>query len=212
MASKCISHCCHISVELTDIVSRPDVIVSVDACFTQKRRKGKTDARDAPRRHPDSVFLSEQDIRDAEASVQAKRPDRSAPVAQPEEEDFVEEGLRVPKSVLDGCGESFLAADEKREKASTKFFSDTGLMALICRHDRVLWIANMTSAGEHQHYAIALIERLFSHLPDNMSVGLLYDIGCQLHRSCIKWGFLKKYLHRLSFAVSVFHAYGHQWA
>jgi hypothetical protein len=106
---------------------------------------------------------------------------------------------------------SFLAADERRQKASTKLFTDTGLMALLCRHDRVLWLVNMPSAGERQHYALALLNALFEHLPPEIRVGLLYDIGCQLHRSCIKWGFLKEYLDRITFGISVFHAYGHQW-
>ncbi|KAF8834398.1 hypothetical protein BDN67DRAFT_985349, partial [Paxillus ammoniavirescens] len=59
-------------------------------------------------------------------------------------EDVVEKGMHVPVSVLDGCGQSFIAADERREKASTQFFADTGLMALLCHHDRVLWLVNLT--------------------------------------------------------------------
>lgn len=119
--------------------------------------------------------------------------------------------MKVPKSVLDACLDSFTAADEKRTKASTKFFADTGLMALLCRHDRVLWLANMTTAGERQYYAIALITKLFSYLPPSMTVGILYDIGCQLERSCLKWDFIHDLTPRISWAVSVFHAYGHQW-
>ncbi|KAI4294109.1 hypothetical protein K525DRAFT_291263 [Schizophyllum commune Loenen D] len=70
----------------------------------------------------------------------------------------------------------------------------------------------MTTAGESQYYAIALVQKLFEELPQHATVGLLYDIACQLHRSCVKWGLLSQYLPRLRFAVSVFHAYGHQWA
>ncbi|KIM61409.1 hypothetical protein SCLCIDRAFT_58186, partial [Scleroderma citrinum Foug A] len=55
-------------------------------------------------------------------------------------------------------------------------------MALLCRHDHVLWLVNMTSAGEKQHYALVLVKYLFDHLPATMTatmtVGLLYDIGC----------------------------------
>ena len=61
-------------------------------------------------------------------------------------------------------------------------------------------------------YALVLLDRLFDHLPSTARVGILYDIGCQLHRSCMKWGFLKDYHDRLIWAMSVFHAYGHQWA
>ncbi|KAG2123852.1 hypothetical protein DEU56DRAFT_917259 [Suillus clintonianus] len=86
-------------------------------------------------------------------------------------------------------------------------------MALVCRHDRVLWIANLTSAGKKQHYALALLDWLFKHIPTQMTIGLLYDIGCQLERSCRKWNFMDdSILSRITFAVAVFHAYGHQWA
>ncbi|KAI6118553.1 hypothetical protein EDD16DRAFT_1692883 [Pisolithus croceorrhizus] len=56
----------------------------------------------------------------------------------------------------------------------------------------------MTSAGEKQHYALALIKSLFSHLPGSFCIGL-------------KWGFLQPFLPCISFAISVFHAFGHQW-
>ena len=69
----------------------------------------------------------------------------------------------------------------------------------------------MTHAGECQHYALALINKLFQHIPPQMTVGLLYDIGCQLNRSCLKWGFLKNYQGRILFGISAFHAFGHQW-
>ncbi|EGO04313.1 hypothetical protein SERLA73DRAFT_44874, partial [Serpula lacrymans var. lacrymans S7.3] len=42
-------------------------------------------------------------------------------------------------------------------------------------------------------------------------IGILYDIMCQPHCNCMKWGFLKDHLPRMVFIVSVFHAYGHQW-
>jgi hypothetical protein len=119
--------------------------------------------------------------------------------------------MKVPTSVLDACTDSFTAADERRKKADTKQFADTGLMGLVCRHDIVLFIANMTSAGERQYYVFALLKKLFTHLPETMTVGLLYDIACTTERSCRKWGFLLEYMHRITFAISVFHAYGHQW-
>ena len=138
---------------------------------------------------------------------------RSAPggLSSDHAQDGYEGSLKVPASVLDGCNESFTAADEKRQKASTQFFSDTGLMAMLCRHDRVLWLANMTSAGEKQYYALALIKKLFENIPPTLTVGLLYDIACQLHRSFVKRDFLPQYSARLTFGISVFHAYGHQW-
>ncbi|KAL6305915.1 hypothetical protein BKA93DRAFT_730537, partial [Sparassis latifolia] len=195
----------------------PDVIVCIDACFTQKRRRGKGDGHDHPREAEESVFIPEEEVKKMESYVEQIRPSRDTgrrraqPPILADDNDGYEEGLKVPRSVLDGCHESFLAADEKREKASTQFFSDTGLMALLCRHDRVLWLVNMTSAGEKQHYTLALIQRLFVHLPRSTTVGILYDIACQLHRSCIKWDLLGDLFDRIMFAVSIFHVYGHQW-
>ena len=69
----------------------------------------------------------------------------------------------------------------------------------------------MTSAGEKQHYVLCLLDKLFAHIPAAMRIGVLYDIGCQLHRSCMKYNFLPDTQGRIVFGISVFHAYGHQW-
>jgi hypothetical protein len=145
--------------------------------------------------------------------MEAYMTDRKSrrPQAAATPDDGFEGPLKVPTSVLNECNDSFTAADEKRQKASTQFFADTGLMALLCRHDRVLWLVNITTAGEKQHYAVALIRQLFRHLPADMNVGALYDIGCQVHRSFVKWNLLPEFRDRLVFALSIFHVYGHQW-
>ncbi|KAJ7627710.1 hypothetical protein DFH06DRAFT_1338877 [Mycena polygramma] len=197
-----------------------DFVACLDACFTQKHKKCP---RDPPRFHPNTRFVPEDVAARMEAYVDEVR--RTAPkkttkrprVHRVEEEEEEEDGyehdkLPLPRSVLDGCEASFKAADEKREKASTEFFDDTVLMALVCRHDRVLWVVNMHSAGEKQFNVLLLVETLFQHLPPKVRVGLLYDIACTLERSCLKWGFLSRWLDRIAFAVSVFHAFGHEWA
>ncbi|KIJ09435.1 hypothetical protein PAXINDRAFT_45164, partial [Paxillus involutus ATCC 200175] len=114
-----------------------DVIVCIDACFTQKCSKNPWGAEGHDPPNPtSSVFIPSETITQMEVHVehcQSKGKERGQRVLCPsEDEDRVEEGMRVPASVLDGCGESFVAADEKREKASTHFFADTGLMALLC--------------------------------------------------------------------------------
>ncbi|KAJ7040146.1 hypothetical protein C8F04DRAFT_1254304 [Mycena alexandri] len=178
--------------------------------------------RDPPKYHPRSRFVPENIARKTEEYVESvrqqkkktKRPKKNDGVVvdEEEDEDCYEHGLPLPRSVLDGCEASFKAADEKREKASTDFFEDTALMALLCRHDRVLFVINMHSAGEKQFNVVALMESLFQELPLNIRVGLLYDVACSFERSCRKWGFLSRFLDRLAFAVSVFHAFGHEWA
>ncbi|KAF8870464.1 hypothetical protein CPB84DRAFT_1855562 [Gymnopilus junonius] len=186
-----------------------DAIVCIDACFTQKRRKSQGNSTSSvPRHHPETIFVPPSDVATMQATVESIRP---APKPKEPAMDGYEPGMKVSAAALDECFESFQAADANRVKASTKFFADTGLMALLCRHDRVLWLVNMTSAGEKQYYALCLLEQLFKHIPPAMRIGVLYDIGCQLHRSCIKHGFLQDILDRITFGISVFHAYGHQW-
>ncbi|KAG6806682.1 hypothetical protein H0H92_010427 [Tricholoma furcatifolium] len=134
----------------------PNAIVCIDACFTQKRNRQE---RDPPRAHPRTVFVPEHDTNKMEEYVERLRGARSRVhkrhKATPQDDHF-EGSLRIPKSVLDGCESGFTAADSRRQKASTQFFDDTALMALLCRHDIVLFIVNMRSAGEKQHYAVVL--------------------------------------------------------
>ncbi|KAG1838530.1 hypothetical protein DFJ58DRAFT_718722 [Suillus subalutaceus] len=191
----------------SDLHSILDIIICIDACFTQKcsTNPRSADSINPPNPTP-TFFLSDDNVKAMEAFVQSCcRERRRVRVSRVKgDEDHYEEGMHVPVSVLNGCRESFVAADEKHQKAS--------LMALLCRHDRVLWLVNLTSAGEKQHYALALLDQLFKHIPPQMTVGLPYDIGCQLKRSCRKWNLLDdNTLSHISFAIAVFHAYGHQW-
>ncbi|EDQ98933.1 uncharacterized protein LACBIDRAFT_335525 [Laccaria bicolor S238N-H82] len=171
-----------------------DVIVCIDACFTHKRRNpAKGGAKGPENLHSETVFVSDKNVAEMKAFVETTCPVKSKSKEKTKEgsdahgvEDSYEPGMKVPVSALEGCLASFVAADERRTKASTQFFADTGLTAMLCCHDHVLWIVNMTTAGEQQYYALALIKELFLNLPLSMTVGILYDIG-------------------------LFHAYGHQW-
>ncbi|KAJ3713997.1 hypothetical protein DFJ43DRAFT_1134907 [Lentinula guzmanii] len=162
------------------------VLVCLDACFTQKHNH---QTHDPFYEHPHTSFIPTDQV-----EVWKNRADL---------DDTVEDGLKVPASVLNACHDSFTAADGDRQKASTRFFDSTALMALMCCHDRVLWLVDMNTPGERQYFALVLIDTLFKHLPPDWTVGLLYDIACQLERSL---------LPRLGFAISVFHAFGHGWA
>ncbi|KAF9231220.1 hypothetical protein BU15DRAFT_56438, partial [Melanogaster broomeanus] len=93
---------------------RPDCIVCLDACFTQKRTcNPRNSTVQDPPNPTDTVFVSVHDVQAMEAFVEAKRQSRSKKRKGRSAEDALdgcEEGMRVPVSVLDGCGESFLAA------------------------------------------------------------------------------------------------------
>ena len=140
-------------------ISSLDIIVCLDACFTQKRRRSSK--RDPPLHHPRTVFLPEAIVKATEARVEeARLKPRGSQSDRSKDEGQHEPGMRLSRAILDHCKSVFVAADELRQKASTQFFADTGLMALLCRHDRVLWLVNITSAGEKYFYALALLEEL----------------------------------------------------
>jgi hypothetical protein len=94
--------------------------------------------------------------------------------------------MQLPEDILDNCEKTFIAAQAHIAKANNEIFADTAVMALLCRHDRPLFLVNMKSAGEKQYYALALLKALFKHLPLDWIAGLLYDIACQLERSMRK--------------------------
>ncbi|KAJ7809346.1 hypothetical protein B0H14DRAFT_2867323 [Mycena olivaceomarginata] len=173
----------------------------LDACFTQKRNAGPT--TDPVKLHPDTHFLPEHLGSKMEEYVDSQRKATVEEIDDEADDHYEHADLKLPRSVLNTCEASFKAADETRQKASSQFYSDTGLMALLCRHDRVLWLVNMHSAGEKQFNVWLLLETLMQHLPLDIVVGILYDIACQAERSVRKWGFLGRYIDRLRFAVSV---------
>ncbi|EDR09164.1 uncharacterized protein LACBIDRAFT_296503 [Laccaria bicolor S238N-H82] len=117
-----------------------DFIVCLDACFKQKSRKAQGKEPPAPRQHPETIFISSADVKSMEDKVETVRPqgkpkgrDTTKQTAPSDADaDHCEPGIQVPNSVLNMCEDSFTAADEKRVKASTQFFSDTGIMALLC--------------------------------------------------------------------------------
>ncbi|KAJ7462442.1 hypothetical protein FB451DRAFT_1404244 [Mycena latifolia] len=196
------------------------IIFAGNACFTQTRNKGKG-KKDPPCQHPESLFVDETLMSEMEEFVETVRPPpkraakskKTTPTAGNDEEDhYKHPEIPTLKSVLDECEASFVAAGKRRMKSSTQFFDDTALMGLNCRHDHLLFLVNMKTAGEKQYYMYALLEMPFRHLPRSFMVGFLYDIACQLERSAPKWGFLPpEYLERMQFAVSVLHAFGHSW-
>ncbi|KAF9506841.1 hypothetical protein BS47DRAFT_1280706, partial [Hydnum rufescens UP504] len=212
-----------------------DAIVCLDANFQLKRQRdldrraghqGETGTQDPFVVSPRTIELSRRDLELWEAKILDLRPEKSSARAGQkrkanetveseahavEDEDKVEDDLKMPNSTYTACGESFIAADGDRVKASTQYFSDTGVLAMLCRHDIPLVIASMWTAGEKQFYACALLDFLFKHLPRCWRIGVLYDIGCQMDQSLKKWNFMPDWSPRLEWGVSIFHAYGHQW-
>ncbi|THU96399.1 hypothetical protein K435DRAFT_819451 [Dendrothele bispora CBS 962.96] len=198
----------------SDARKGPSVLVCVDACFTQKHNDQH--GKDPRRIHPDTFFVSPEKVKEMEDWVESIRNSREKKRGKQrdsddDEDDFMEPGMKVPKSALDGCNTSFTASDEGRSKSRAKGYDERALSGMFCPHGNSLFMVTMTSLGEKQHYILVLLKILFEHIPEEWTVGFLYDVACQLKRSCLKWDFLSEYLDRIVWGVSVFHAYGHQW-
>lgn len=212
----------------------PHIMVCIDANFQQKRNhdkdrwkghKKEEGMRDPPIFSLHTVQVSEADLKEWEVKVdiiQKKQPPKTglkckavetveSDFSAPDAEDKCEPGMPIPNSCADSYGESFIAANSDCVKASMMYFSDTGMMAMLCHHDIILFWANMWTSGEKQFFALALLAAVMAELPSDWTLGFLYDIACQMHQSLIKWNFLPEFLPRIVFAISVFHACGHQW-
>lgn len=160
------------------------LLVCVDGNFEHRRCKGAGKG-DQPLPESQTFFVPEAAVADMRVAVEYQRGLKTSD-ASSSSDDAVLPGLQLPNHVFDGCGERFIAADESKKKAESSLYSDTGLMALTCRHDRVIFMVNLQDAGEKQYNALALIQALFDELPPKWKVGILYDIGCQLHKSIRK--------------------------
>jgi hypothetical protein len=89
----------------------------------------------------------------------------------------------VPDEAVDECESSHTAGSGSNSKTNMDKFNDGGQMALVCRHDIPLLLANIDTPGEQQKYAVALLAHLYDLLPPQATVGALYDVGCVLDRS-----------------------------
>lgn len=89
----------------------------------------------------------------------------------------------VPDEAVDSCQSSHTAGSGSNTKMNMDQFDDGGVMALVCRHDIPLFLANIDTPGEQQKYSIALIEHLYHLLSPEATVVVLYDVGCVLERS-----------------------------
>ncbi len=146
-----------------------DVHVAIDATFSQRHNIA---AGDSPWFHEPKYFLSKEQVDAVGVRIAAARGQKPR-----------EYQSTVPEAALDECEKSFDAADEKKTKTHGTKFDDTGLMALVCRHDIVLFLANVDTPGEQQKFGIALIEHLMTLVPADATVAVFYDIGCVVDRS-----------------------------
>jgi hypothetical protein len=106
----------------------------MDGNFHHRHRRS---AGDAPSPHNPQYFIS-KDVVDVVGQRIEEARKKPAKRYQP----------KVPDEAIDECENSYDAADEKKAKADAKIFDDTGLMALVCRHDLPILFANIDTPGE----------------------------------------------------------------
>lgn len=152
-----------------------DVHVAVDGNFHHKHSKksGEGVKFHAPRHFIPKKFVDAVGDRVTEARAKGK--------ARPREYD-----RKVPDEAVRACRDAHHAAKGDHDDGKPTPFDDTGLMALVCRHDIPLFFANIDTPGEQQKYSLALVEYLFNLLPLSATVVVCYDIACVLDRSICK--------------------------
>ena len=126
----------------------------------------------------DFNWITESEVNAAKDHVEQCRRDGNAVNSQ--------RSKTVPERILDECEKSFKASQEKMHEPGDAMYDSKGVMALVCRHDIPLFILDIKSLGEPRYYAIALLRKLASHLPETATIGVMYDIAEQLHRSIAK--------------------------
>ncbi|KAG6835936.1 hypothetical protein H0H93_013187, partial [Arthromyces matolae] len=186
-----------------------DIQVCVDGNFNHRHL---TSSGDCPKFYDPEYFLPKSQIDEVGDRIErarGKKPKKRTPT--------------VPDEAVDECESTHVSGSGSNSKTNMDKFDDSGVMALVCRHDVPLFLANIDTPGEQQKYGVALLTHLFSLIPASATVAALYDVGCVLDRSSqlviLPDGFSLQYdlfsdsiTQRLQFATSAMHAYVHQWA
>ena len=161
------------------LLSGADVIVALDGNM-QHKQYASVDGEMILPWDETCIFLSGEDISSARSHVTKARHTAKASTLR-------RQSNSVPDGAITECQESHRAANTRQgDGPDNHKYRSKGLMGAVCRHDIPLFMCNIRTPGEQQHYPIALIIALFKELPPNATVGLLYDIGCVLDLSISK--------------------------
>jgi len=123
----------------------------------------------------------------------------------------VQESLHKVRKKADRCVDSHKAANDTRNETTWKACDDTGLMGSCCRHDSVIYLANIHGTGENRALPLTILKRILSDIEPDRPVGVLYDIGCSLDKYIKLRHIFPEAANRLNFGTSIFHAYVHEW-
>ncbi|KAG2008989.1 hypothetical protein CC2G_014365 [Coprinopsis cinerea AmutBmut pab1-1] len=170
---------------------RGDFHVALDGNFNHRHIRREGQSNEKLYRHPD-LYLTAEYVNEVGEHMKKVREGHPRPRI-----------ARVPDEAVDECEDGHIAGQGTKVKTNTQVYDDTGTMAMVCRHDYPLFLANIDTPGEQQKYAVALIKKLFTMIPQRNRGGILrrwYEILPESITS------------RLEFCTSAMHAYAHQWA
>ncbi|POV95300.1 hypothetical protein PSHT_15741 [Puccinia striiformis] len=91
-----------------------------------------------------------------------------------------QERLHKIAKKADKCADSHKAGNDVRNETTWKACDDTGIMGSCCRHDSVLFLANIHGTGENRALPLAILKKFLAHVEADRPVGVLYDLGCSL--------------------------------
>ncbi|TFK17498.1 hypothetical protein FA15DRAFT_734591, partial [Coprinopsis marcescibilis] len=175
-----------------------DIHVAIDANFSHRHLRSKDKCPNFFNPH---FFLSKGEVDQAGDHISTVRTTRKRKPPM------------VPDEAIDNCKESHQAGNGSNMKTNMDKFDDGGIAALVCRHDVPLILANVDTPGKQQKYAVAMLVCLFTLIPSNATLSVLYDVGCVLHRSLQLYEILPNAVTaRMVWATSAMHAYAHQWS
>jgi hypothetical protein len=122
----------------TDISISAQAIVCINTNFAQRRHHLHCPNPVDP--HPNTHFLLKCDVESMKQAVEHIRPSDSNANTKSQ--------ATLLDDTLDNCKKVFTAAQGHIAKSSNTIFVDTALMALLCHHNSLLFLVNMTSPGE----------------------------------------------------------------
>ncbi|KAA1092984.1 hypothetical protein PGT21_020031 [Puccinia graminis f. sp. tritici] len=117
---------------------------------------------------------------------------------------------KVPRKA-NKCADTHKAGNDSRNETTWKSCDDTGVMGSCCRHDSVIYLANIHGTGENRALPLVILKRLLENIESDRPVGVLYDLGCSLDKFVNLRSIFPESRSRITFGTSVFHAYVHEW-
>ncbi|KAA1106265.1 hypothetical protein PGT21_032211 [Puccinia graminis f. sp. tritici] len=168
------------------------LIVSLDGNFQQRHHKlaGRSTV---PLVTPD-IFIQPSDLDEVKEYIATQ-----------------ERTHKIPKKA-DKCADSHKAGNDSRNETTWKACDDTGVMGSCCRHDSVVFLANIHGTGENRALPLAILKRILAIVGPERPVGVLYDLGCSLDKFVNLRNIFAEDRHRIKFGTSVFHSYAHEWS